>query len=418
MPTIVTAHFAIDLPTLCVATVFIVVAGGTLLLFSWIQNRNVPALALWGLGYLIGACAAGLVALGGLIPASLSICGASALACCAYGVLWGGARIFEGRRIHVEWMFAGAAIWIAACQFQSFYESIEARVALVSVILATYTLLSAREVWFARDRELISRWPTLALLVVHAGFLLARIPLAGTLRLQPGGTLPHGVAVTVMAFEALFTAFCVAFLRVNMSKERAELEQRKAAFTDSLTGIANRRGFFDRGEPMLDRAIADRCSAALLLFDLDRFKEVNDTAGHQAGDRVLKAFADLIAASVRPGDLFGRLGGEEFACLLMGASMADALVVAEQVRSEFAAMRFPDLPTNATVSAGVAMARDAGGNLQALLATADRALYRAKADGRNCVAPAPLVLVDGGHREARLVPEFGRPATVQMAGSN
>ena len=191
--------------------------------------------------------------------------------------------------------------------------------------------------------ELISRWPTLALLVIHAGFLLARIPLAGTLRLQPGGTLPHGVAVTVMAFEALFTAFCVAFLRVNMSKERAELEQRKVAFTDSLTGIANRRGFFDRGEPMLGRAIADRCSAALLLFDLDRFKEVNDTAGHQAGDRVLKAFADLIAASVRPGDLFGRLGGEEFACLLMGASMADALEAAEQVRSEFAAMRFPDL---------------------------------------------------------------------------
>ena len=101
MPTIVTAHFAIDLPTLCVATVFIVVAGGMLLLFSWIQNRNVPALALWGIGYLIGAGAAGLVALGGLIPSSLSICGASALACCAYGVLWGGARIFEGRRIHV-----------------------------------------------------------------------------------------------------------------------------------------------------------------------------------------------------------------------------------------------------------------------------------------------------------------------------
>ena len=94
-----------------------------------------------------------------------------------------------------------------------------------------------------------------------------------------------------MAFEALFAAFCLPFLRVAMSKERAELAQRKAALTDSLTGIANRRAFFDLGGPLLEWAVADRRPAALLLFDLDRFKEVNDTAGHQAGDRVLKASA-------------------------------------------------------------------------------------------------------------------------------
>ena len=138
------------------------------------------------------------------------------------------------------------------------------------------------------------------------------------------------------------------------------------------------------------------------MFDLDRFKEVNDTAGHQAGDRVLKAFCDLVAASIRPGDLFGRLGGEEFACLLADASMAHALHTAERLRREFAAMRFPGLEINATVSVGVAMASEAGRSLPALLAMADRALYRAKADGRNRVAPAPLVLVgrDGARRAA------------------
>ena len=197
-----------------------------------------------------------------------------------------------------------------------------------------------------------------------------------------------------MAFEALFTTFCLPFLRVAMSKERAELAQRKAALTDSLTGIANRRAFFDLGGPLLEWAIADRRPAALLLFDLDRFKEVNDTAGHQAGDRVLKAFCDLVAASIRPGDLFGRLGGEEFACLLANATMAQALHTAEHLRREFEAMHFPGLEGNATVSVGVAMASEAGRSLPALLAIADRALYRAKADGRNRVAPAPLVLVD------------------------
>jgi diguanylate cyclase (GGDEF)-like protein len=191
-----------------------------------------------------------------------------------------------------------------------------------------------------------------------------------------------------------------------MSKERAELEQRRAALTDSLTGIANRRAFFDRGTPLVDWARADRRSAALLLFDLDRFKEVNDTAGHQTGDKVLRAFCDLVAASLRPGDLFGRLGGEEFACLLADVSMAHALHVAERLRREFAAMRLPDLEVAATVSVGVAMASEAGCDLPALLAIADRALYRAKADGRNRVASAPLVLVDGGSGETarRAVP--------------
>ncbi len=247
----------------------------------------------------------------------------------------------------------------------------------------------------ARDRDLISRWPTLVLVVGHAGFLLARIPFAQALAASAASGQAQGAVVTVLAFEALFVAFCLPFLRVAMSKERAELEQRKAALTDSLTGVANRRAFFDRGSPLLEGAIAERRPVALLLFDLDRFKEVNDTAGHQAGDRVLQAFCDLVGASIRPGDLFGRLGGEEFGYLLANASMTQALQTAERLRREFAAISFADLAIDPTVSVGVAMASEAGRNLSALLAVADRALYRAKADGRNRVAPAPLVLVEG-----------------------
>jgi len=101
---------------------------------------------------------------------------------------------------------------------------------------------------------------------------------------------------------------------------------------------------------------------------------------------------------MRPGDLFGRLGGEEFACLVANAT-AQALHTAERLRHEFEAMRFPSLEGNATVSIGVAMASEAGRSLPALLAIADRALYRAKVDGRNRVAPAPLVLVDIGTGE-------------------
>ncbi len=422
MAAVVVSNFAVDLPTLCAVSGFVVVIGGLLLLFSWVQNRSVPALALWGLGYLLGAIGAALLATRGLMPNAWSIGGAVAFLCCAYGVMWGGARSFEGRPVRAYGIFAGAAIWVGACQSGGFYQSEQARVVLASAILATYALLSAREVWHARDKELISRWPTLALLILHAGFLLGRIPLAGAVTFPPLRGGPHATLMSIMALEGLFTAFCLAFLRVNMSKERAELEQRKAALTDALTGIANRRAFFDRGEPLLDRSMADRRPAALLLFDLDRFKEVNDTAGHQAGDGVLKAFSDLVAGAMRPADLFGRLGGEEFACLLVNTSMAEALQVAERVRRDFAAMGLPTLESKTTVSIGVAMANEmaneAGRNLQALLATADRALYRAKAEGRNRVAPAPLVLVEtSGIDATRQLTETGRTAiAVPMAG--
>jgi diguanylate cyclase (GGDEF)-like protein len=416
MPTLTASHFMLDLPTLLAVTFFVTVVGGLLLLFAFLQNRNTPALAFWGTGYLVGATGAALITSAGAgLPNVWSVCAANALLCGAYAFMWSGARSFEGRRVSLALLAAGPAIWIVAFQFEGFAQSPTARIALVSTISATYALMSAAELWYARDRELISRWPTLILVVGHAGFLLLRIPFAPALAASALSGHAQGMVVTVIAFEALFAAFCLPFLRVAMSKERAELEQRKAALTDSLTGVANRRAFFDRGSPLLESAIAERRPVALLLFDLDRFKEINDSAGHQAGDRVLQAFCDLVGASLAPGDLFGRLGGEEFACLLLDASMAQALHAAERLRRDFAAISFPHLLVNPTVSVGVAMAGEAGRNLSTLLAFADRALYRAKADGRNRVAPAPLVLVDAKADVARR-PDRAAIPSVPVAG--
>jgi diguanylate cyclase (GGDEF)-like protein len=402
------SDLTIDLPTLCVVAFFITVVAGLLLVFSWLQNRRAPSLALWGLGYLLGAMGPGILALRGFMPLTWSMIAAGTSLCLAYGVLWSGARTFEGRSIRLPLVFGGGMIWLAACQFDVFRASEPARVVLLSIVTAAYTLLAAREVWYGRDRELVSRWPTLALLLVHAGFLLARIPFARNIGFPPAADGLHRVALVVVVLEALFAVFCMAFLRVNMSKERAELEQRRAALTDWLTGVANRRAFFDRGEALLTRNAAERRSAALVLFDIDHFKEVNDTAGHQAGDAVLKTFAELVASAMRADDLFGRLGGEEFACLLPKTSMAETLQVSERIRRGFAATHFPGLENNVTVSVGIAMAGEADRDLQTLLATADRALYRAKADGRNRVAPAPPMLVDAGRVIARLPPHIVR----------
>jgi diguanylate cyclase (GGDEF)-like protein len=417
MPVATVSLVVLDVPTLFAVTLFITVIGGLLLLFAFLQNRNTPALALWGTGYLIGTAGAALVSGQTSVYNIWTACSANGLLCAAYGLMWCGARSFEGRRISLIGLALGPALGMAAFAFDGFAQSIPARISLVAAISASYALLAAYELWYARDRELLSRWPTLLLVIGHAAFLLARVPYAQDLASSMTSGHPHGVVATVMAFEALFVAFCLPFLRVAMSKERSELEQRRAAETDPLTGVPNRRAFFDRGEPLLERFIAERQPAALLLFDLDRFKTINDTAGHQAGDQVLQCFCDLVGASLGRDDLFGRLGGEEFAVVMANVSMTQALQTAERLRTEFAALQFGGLATNPTVSIGVAMASEAGRNLSALLALADRALYRAKAEGRNRVAPAPPMLVEtkGEEKFLRLV-ERPAPVSAPIAG--
>ncbi len=397
VPASANSPFIVDLPTLCLVSVFLTATVGALLLFAWMQNRRELALALWGIGCLFASVAVAL--LRGRFPGDSSTLAATALLCCAYGVLWAGARTFEGRKVQPAFVFAGAALWLVICQWSGSTGTQPARLFVLSAILATYVLMGAREVWRGLDPELMSRWPTLALLVIHAGFLLARIPLAGALRLHTVsamGAMSSGqrLFISVMALEALCTTFALVFLRVCMAKERVELQQRKAALTDALTGIANRRDFFERGERLLAAAIADRQPVALLLFDLGRFKDVNDGAGHHAGDQVLRGLTELVKPAMAAEDLFARMGGDEFACMLPGASMTRALQIAETVRRGFDALPVAGLPCHPTVSVGLAMASEPGQTLQSLVASADRALYRAKAEGRNRVAPAPLVRVE------------------------
>jgi diguanylate cyclase (GGDEF)-like protein len=186
-------------------------------------------------------------------------------------------------------------------------------------------------------------------------------------------------------FEAVFFSFCIAYLLGGIARERIVLWYKHASLIDPLTGVGNRRAFLERGENLLHRTAFDRRPAALLLFDLDKFKSVNDTFGHHAGDRVLTVFCGIATAALRPGDLFGRLGGEEFAALLPHASFDSGLAVAERIRAklEGTALDFGASTLTTTVSIGVAVSADRVRNLAALLMAADRALYRAKANGRN-----------------------------------
>jgi diguanylate cyclase (GGDEF)-like protein len=376
-----------NLATLLAITVFTPALAGCLLLLSWLQHRHIVALALWGAGFITASLALALVIVGrGTIPDFWSIVVGNAVLAIAYGILWYGARKFEGKDASIFLVLIGAALWIAACSVGPIYASPQARAVVIAAVAISYTLLAIFELWRGRGDD-GWRWPIMLLLLAHAAFIPMQIPLAGAWE------YPYTSAVSLLTFvifEGAFVTICSAYLFGGLAKDRIAARYRHASLTDPLTGVANRRSFFATGERLLRRAGRARQTTALLMFDLDRFKNINDRFGHQTGDAVLTAFCRLAAAHMRPADLFGRLGGEEFAMLLPDSDEQDALRLAERLRSAFAATPYAvgGHAVTATVSIGVAVSDGVNSDLVALLKAADEALYGAKIAGRNCVIGA------------------------------
>jgi diguanylate cyclase (GGDEF)-like protein len=385
----------VDLPTLLVVTAFASAMSGMLLAYAWLLNRHAPAIALWALAYLVGSAGIALIIARDNVDDFWSIDIANALLIGSYGLMWTGARNFDGRRTPLLYAFAGVAVWLSACQIEVFYASMTERITLFSAINLCYTTLTGFEFWRYGDKRLMSRWPLIVILGVHAGVFLSRIVWPGWLVFGMIGRSPALSLTVFVSFEVLFHTFCAAFLLSFITKERIELRYKRASLVDPLTGILNRRGFMENAARQLGRVAINHQPAALIAFDLDRFKALNDTYGHPVGDRVLCTFCDVVNTALRPGDLFGRIGGEEFACLLLNISQADAIAVAERIRSRFADREIVigSMKVRATASAGVAFANEQDRDLHALILAADQTLYRAKERGRNRIETTQPTLV-------------------------
>jgi diguanylate cyclase (GGDEF)-like protein/PAS domain S-box-containing protein len=189
----------------------------------------------------------------------------------------------------------------------------------------------------------------------------------------------------------------VAGLRMNISR-RKETEARLEglAHTDALTGVNNRRRFTDLASDELARAQRHGQPVALLMIDLDHFKSVNDRLGHAGGDTVLRSFAATAEGVMRQGDIFGRVGGEEFAALLPQTTPEGAEVLAERLRQRIAErpVTVGGAALHFSVSIGVSAWQPGeadAADIDRLMVAADRALYAAKAQGRDRVVRADLL---------------------------
>ena len=244
--------------------------------------------------------------------------------------------------------------------------------------------MTATELRRERRKSLIRRWPAAFVPTLHGAIFLFPVALA---TLSPDGGV-NGVArgwIAVFAIEILLYVVGTAFIVLILAKDRTVHAYKVAAATDVLTGLLNRRGFFEAAGSMMARHSRSRTPISLLAFDLDRFKSINDRYGHAIGDEVLQLFAKVVRQTMRANDIVGRIGGEEFVALLPG-TLVDAAIAAERMRAAFAAASFVrnGQRVATTVSIGVA----SGSPLTAIdliIAHADTALYRAKSNGRDRV---------------------------------
>jgi len=172
-------------------------------------------------------------------------------------------------------------------------------------------------------------------------------------------------------------------------KKQLEGELQRLATTDVLTQSSNRRHFFDCARQAFDSARAGGTPLAFLLLDIDDFKQINDSYGHQEGDQVLQRIADTGKAVLRRGDLFGRIGGEEFAAVFPGCTAQVAAQIAERLQREIQRLSFchGGQQYGVTVSQGVTGLTDEDEALDSLFARADAAMYQAKRQGKNQIVP-------------------------------
>jgi diguanylate cyclase (GGDEF)-like protein len=382
----------LDVNTLFMVSIYVEAILGLLLLFVWVQNTTIYAVAWWGFAHLIRAASIVLFGMYGSAPDLITIDLANALLFTAFAVIWTGARVFDGRPVEPVYLVTGAVLWLLVCRLPVLTEAVDTRALIASGIITTYTWLAAYEFWRGRGEPLVSRWPAIFMLFAYGALFLLRTPLVSVLPIAPNNRMLGSVWLTVLSFEALLFTISVAFILLAMAKERTELRHRTAAMVDPLTGIANRRSFLQDAAQLAKRHIVNPRPVAVLLIDLDHFKSINDRFGHALGDRVLEIFTESARHSVRASDLFGRLGGEEFAAVLCDTSCDKAVAVAERIRESFAraTLEVDSRLVCATVSIGLVHCQEVALDMAALLAQADQALYIAKERGRNRVEVATL----------------------------
>jgi diguanylate cyclase (GGDEF)-like protein len=377
----------LHMPTISAVSIMVSAILAFVLIFDWWRERSNQLVGWWGVAQLIMGLGILLAVAGGQIGLeSLNGLGQAWIILSA-AVMWMAARQFEGRRLTLFWVGAAPAAFLIA-QLTGLLGTFDSRLILSCTLLSGLHFAAAGELSRDGSDWLPSRWLTVILLALTGIGYLTWLPLSFTMPIHEAGQIFVSQWFPVVVLIAMLGRVALAFSVLALVKERQELKQRMDALTDPLTGLPNRRALFEAADLLSEQSKHLKGDpVAVLVFDLDHFKKINDTFGHRFGDQVLQLFAGTLAENLPLGSIVGRLGGEEFAAILPGADKASAADIAEAVRARFAAcgQSIDGMPVEGTVSVGGAAHDDIDCDLAALFHQADGALYSAKSNGRNRV---------------------------------
>ncbi|CAN7613912.1 GGDEF domain-containing protein [Acidovorax delafieldii] len=358
---------------------------------GWGRRRD--GLGRWAAALLVNAIGHLLIMLRGLIPDVLSIVVGNLMLSSVFVGMIAAVYQFQGRP--VRWPLLLAPPLLVLVFVSVFIDNFPARVSFVGLVIglqAVWALLAA----LSHRHATVGRgqWLLVAGLLLEAVVLGGRALVAISTHTEATNILQSS-ALQTLTFLATFSVVLISSVGfVFMSRDRADENNRVLAALDPLTGVANRRSLIAALDRDVARAQRMREPMALMMVDIDHFKDVNDQYGHPAGDRVLCSVVNVLRQRVRAQDLVGRYGGEEFMVLLPDTGLTGAEQLARELckaveESRCPADGVPGPGIAVTVSIGVFGGRlESGDSWDMLIAAADRALYQAKNNGRNRVEVA------------------------------
>lgn len=369
----------IDQSSLFVAAGICAAALALTMLSVWLHNRADGFIVGWTAGMLLLGCG---VLLYSLFPPDNSVIATIAFTMEIVGfvIIYISARLFTGRKSPPKLAITLLALTVPPVAIPITLGFDGLGIAIFNFLAGAMLAATGAQYWVAR-REAPSS--IVAMVALYGLTALSFFACATILTHEQNWVLsgrPDNWAERFNAIMCIAGITGVGALSLGLNNARAARRHREEALTDSLTGLMNRRALFGN---LAGMALPE--GNAVIAFDLDRFKIVNDRYGHAAGDELLRLFADAIRHNLRPGDLAARTGGEEFVVVLRNASLLLATSTAERIRAIFAEshIRTAKGRLSGTASAGVALS--SGENFDDVLHRADTSLYRAKDGGRNRV---------------------------------
>ena len=411
----------LDVNTLFLVTIYVEAMLGLLLLFAWIQNSGIHAVAWWGCAHLLRAASVVLFGMYGTVSDAISIDLANAMLFTAFAVTWSGARVFDGRAPEPMYLVGGAVLWILVCRTPR-PSSTRSTPRCCSPPASSPPTPGRR--LMSSGAAAASRWcragPRSSCCSRMARCSCCARRSSQVLPWSPTNQVFDSVWLTVLSFEALLFTIAIAFILLAMAKERTELRHKTAALVDPLTGIANRRAFLEEVIALSKRQEAEGRPVAVLLADLDHFKSINDRFGHAVGDQRAADFRRGRQRQARPlrPDRPARRRGVRHRDLRRRPRQRPGDRRAHPARrSRPPRPRSTAAPIGGTVSMGMAIAETNLFDIPALLAQADEALYCAKERGRNRVEVASLQLVLDRAERGRAAPAHAARSAAPGGGA-